>query len=75
MRVDYIQQKSYQTNEMSEREWWIRYKTDASVIHHRRQNFRYKRPLSEESLLQSLKDRNFFRYVQCDFEFPQHLRR
>ena len=70
MRRDYIQQKGYQVVEMWEREWWSLYKTDASVKSHRRKNFPYRRPLSEEGLMQRIIDGRLFRYVQCDIEVP-----
>ena len=74
MRRDYIQQKGYQIVEMWECEWWSLYKTDASVKNLLRENFPYKRPLSEEPLLQGIIDGRLFGYVQCDIEVPQHLR-
>ena len=74
MRRDYIQQKAYQIVEMWECEWWSLYKTDASVKSHLRQSFPYKRPLSEEQLLQGIIDGRLFGYVQCDIEVSQHLR-
>ena len=73
MRRDYIQQKCYQIVEMWECEWWSLYKTDASVKSHLRENFPYKRPLSEEGLLQGIIDGRLFGYVQCDIEVPEHL--
>ena len=73
MRRDYIQQKGYQSLEMWECEWWSLYKTDASVKSHLRENFPYKRPLSEEQLLQGIIDGRLFAYVQCDIEVPDHL--
>ena len=74
MRRDYIQQKGYQIVEMWECEWWSLYKTDASVKSHLRENFPYRRPLSEEGLLQGFIDGRLFGYVQCDIEVPEHLR-
>ena len=75
MRRDFIQQKGYQIVEMWECEWWSLYKTgDASVKSHLRENFPYKRPLSEEQLLQGNIDGRLFGYVQCDIEVPEHLR-
>ena len=74
MRTDYIQQKGYQIVEMWECEWWSLYKTDASVKSHLRENFPYKRPLSEEQLLQGIIDGQLFGYVQYDIEVPEHLR-
>ena len=73
MRRDYIQQKVYQIEEMWECEWWSLYKTDATVQSLLRENFPYKRPLSEEQLLQGIIDGQLFGYVQCDIEFPEHL--
>ena len=74
MRRDYIQQKGYQIVEMWECEWWSLYKTDASVENHLRENFPYRRPLSEEGLMQEIIDGRLFGYVQCDIEVPEHLR-
>ena len=74
MRRDYIQQKGYQIVEMWECEWRSLYETDASVKCHLRENFPYKRPLSEEQLLQGIIDGRLFGYVQCDIEVPEHLR-
>ena len=74
MRRDYIQQKGYQIIEMFECEWWCLYKTDAPVKSYLRANFPYKRPLSEEQLLQQIIDGRLFGYVQCDIEVPEHLR-
>ena len=59
---------------MWECEWWSLCKTDASVKSHLRENFPYKRLLSEEQLLQGIIDRQLFGYVQCDIEVPEHLR-
>ena len=75
MRRDYIQQKDYQIVEMWRCEWWSLYKFgDASVKSHLRENFLYRRPLSEEQLLQGFIDGRFFGYFQCDIEVPEHLR-
>ena len=73
MSRDHIQQKSYQIVEMWECEWWRLYKTDASVKNHLRENFPYKRPLSEEQLLQGIIDGRLFDYVQCDIKVPENL--
>ena len=74
MRRDYIQQKGHQIVEMWECEWWSLYKTDASVKSHLRENFPYRRPLSEEGLLQGIIVGRLFGYVQFDIEVPEHLR-
>ena len=59
---------------MWECEWWRLYKTDAPVKSYLRANFPYKRPLSEEQLLQRIIDGRLFGNVQCDIEVPEHLR-
>ena len=74
MRKEYIQQKGYENIEMWECEWWRLYKTDAPVKSYLRANFPYKRPLSEEQLLQRIIDGQLFGHVQCDIEVPEHLR-
>ena len=74
MRKEYIQQKGDKIIEMWECEWWSLYKTDAPVKSYLRANFPYKRPLSEEQLLQGITDGRRFGYVQCDNEVPEHLR-
>ena len=73
MRRDYLQQKGYQIVEMWECGWRSPYKTDASVKSHLRENFPYKRPSSEEKLLQGIIHGRLFGYVQCDIEVPEHL--
>ena len=74
MRRDYIQQKGYQIVEMLECEWWSFFKVDASVKSHLRENFSYKRSLSEKQLLKRIIDGQLIGYVQCDIEVPEHLR-
>ena len=74
MRRDYIQQKGYEIVEMWECEWWSLYKTDAPVKSYLGAIFPYKRPLSEEQLLQKIIDGRLFGYVQCDIEVPEQLR-
>ena len=74
LRRDYIQQKGYQIVEMWERELWSLYQTNASVKSHLRENFPYKRPLSEEQLLQRIINGPLFGYVQRDIEVRGNLR-
>ena len=58
---------------MWECEGWNLLKTDAAVKSHLREN--YKRPLSEDRLMQVKIEGRLSGYVQCDFEVPQHVRR
>ena len=74
MRKEYIQQKGYKVFEMWECNWWKLYRTDATVKNHLRANFPYQRPLSEERLMQEIKSRRLFGYVQCDLKVPEHLK-
>ena len=74
MRRAYISNKGYNVIEMWECEWWKLYKSNSLVKQHLRESFPYKLPLTEEGLLQRIKDGNLFGYLQCDIEVPEHLR-
>ena len=74
MRREYIQQKGYKINEMWECNWWELNRTDATVKNHLRAKFPYQRPLSEERLMQEIKSRRRFGYVQCDLRVPEQLK-
>ena len=70
----YIQQTGYKIIEIWECNWWELHRTDAPVKSYLRANFAYRRPLSEEQLLQGIIDGRLFGYVQCDIEVPEHQR-
>ena len=74
MRNDYIQQKRYKIIEIWECNWWELYRTGATVKKHLRASFPYRRHLSEEQLVQEIKIRKLFGYVQCDLKVPEHLK-
>ena len=74
MRKEFIQQKRYKIIEYWECNWWEIYRTDATVKNHLRANFPCQRPLSGERLMQMIKSRMLFGYVQCDLKVPEHLR-
>ena len=74
MRKEYIQLKGCKIFELWECNWCGLYRTDATVINHLRANFPYQRPLSEERLLQKIKSRKLYGYVQCDLKIPVHLK-
>ena len=74
LRRGYIQEKSFTVIEMWECEWWRLYKTTTKVKLHIRENFPYKRSLTEQQLLEGIKKGNLFGYVQCDIEVPENLR-
>ena len=72
-RRDYPQQKGFQNVEIWQCEWWCSlYKSDEKVKSHLREKFR--RPSSEEQLLQGIIDGRLFGYVQGHNEVPENLR-
>ena len=74
MRRGYKQDKSLTVIEKWEYDWWRLYKTTANVKLHIRENFAYRRSLTEHQLLEGIKKGNLFGYVQCDIEVPENLR-
>ena len=74
LRRHYVQEKGYKVIEMWECEWWRLYKTNNTVKQHIRGHFPYRRSLAAEQLLEEIKERKLFGYVQCDFEEPENLR-
>ena len=73
LRRGYIQEKGFTVIEMWECEWWRLYKTTTKVKLHIRENFPYRRSLTEHQLLEGMKKGNLFGYVQCDIEVPEKL--
>ena len=59
---------------MWECEWWRLYKTTINVKLYIRENFPYRRSLTEHQLLEGIKKGNLFGYVQCDVEVPKNMR-
>ena len=74
LRQGYIQEKAFTVNEMWECECRRLYKTTTKVKLHIRENFPYRRSLTEQQLLEGIKKGNLFGYVQCDIEVPENLR-
>ena len=66
LRREYLIERGYKNQEMWECEWWGHFKTDYSVKNHVKTYFPYKRPVSTDSLLEKIKNRSLFGYVQCD---------
>ena len=60
---------------MWEWEWWNLCKTTTCFKEHLRESFPYKRPLSEENLLEQIRSGKLFGYVQCDIEAPEELKK
>ena len=74
LRRSYIQEKRFTVKELWECEWWRLYKTTSKVKLHIRENFPYRRSLTEQQLLEGIKKGSLFGYVQCDIEVPEELR-
>ena len=74
LRRSYIQEKGFTVNEMWECKWWRLYKTTSNVKVHIRENFPYRRSLTEQQLPEGIKKGSVFGYVECDIEVPKNLR-
>ena len=74
LRWSYIQEKGFTVIEMWECEWWRLYKTITNVKLHLRENFPYRRSLTEQLLLERKKKGNLIGYIQSDIEKPENLR-
>ena len=73
LRRGYLQEKGFTVVEMWECEWWRLYKTTINVKLLKRENFSYRRSLTEQQLLEGIKKGNLFGYAQCDIEVPENL--
>ena len=56
LKRSYIQEKGFTVIEMWECVWWRLYKTTTDVKLHIRENFPYRRSLTEHQLLEGIKD-------------------
>ena len=74
LRRDYLRNKGYKVVEIWECNWWETVKDDESVKIHVRNNFPFKLPLTQESLLTKISEDKLFGYVQCDLEVPEGLK-
>ena len=74
LRRDYLRNKGYKVVEIWECNWWETVKGDESVKIQVRNNFPFKLPLTQESLLTKIREHKLFGYVQCDLEVPDGLK-
>ena len=74
LRRDYIQENGFTVIEMWKCEWWRLYKTIINDKLHIREIFPYRRSLTEHQLLEGIKKRNLFGYVQYDIEVIRNLK-
>ena len=68
-----MRNKGYKVVEIWECNWWETVKGDESVKTQVRNNFPFKPPLTQESLLTKIRE-ELFGYVQCDLEVPDGLK-
>ena len=74
LRRGYIQEKVFTVTKTWKCEWWRLYKTTTNVKLHIRENFCYRRSLTEHQLLAGIKKINLFGYVQFDIEVIEKLK-
>ena len=74
LKRSYIEDKGFTVIERWEHEWWRLYKTATNVKLHIRENFHYRRLLTELQLLGGKRRGNPFGYVRCDIEVLKNLR-
>ena len=59
---------------MWECEWWQNFKTNEKFKNHIQSNFLYKIPLSNDSLLGTIRDGSLYGYIPCDLFVPAELK-
>ena len=74
LRRDYLRNKGYKVVEIWECNWLESLKGDEYVKIHVRNNFPFKLPLTQESLLAKIREDKLFGYVQCDLAVPDGLK-
>ena len=74
LRRGNIQEKGLTVIKMWECECWRHYKTTTNDKLHVRENFAYRRSVTEQQLLGGIMNGNLFGDVQCDIEMPKKLR-
>ena len=68
------EKKDFAVIEMWDSKCWRLYKTSNNVKKHIRENFRFKRSLATEHLLEKIENGKLCGYGQCDIEVPDNLR-
>ena len=69
-----MRNKGKKVIEIWECNWWETLKGDESLEVHVRNNFPFKLPLTQESLLAKIKEDKLSGYVQCDLKIPDGLK-
>ena len=71
LRRSYIQEKGFNVIEKKECEWWRFYKTTSNVELNIRENFPYRRSLTEHKILKGIKKGNLFGHVNATLKYPK----
>ena len=72
-RKEYIIGKGFQVIEIWECCWWKQVKDDKDIRERLKKNFPFRKPLSEQQIMQQIKNNTLFGYVQCDLSVPKPL--
>ena len=70
LRGDYKQEKSFTVNDKWECEWWRLYKTSTNVKLHIRENFPYRRSLTEHQRLEA-KKKTYLATFNATLKYPK----
>ena len=72
-RKNFIIGKGYEKVEIWECLWWKPVRDDKTLKERLKINFPFRKPLSEQQLLQHIDNGSLFWYVQCDLSVLKHL--
>ena len=72
-RKNFIIGKAFEIVEVWECLWWKQVRDDKTLKEHLKINFPFRKPLSEQQLLQQIDNGSLFGYVQCDLSVPKNL--
>ena len=71
LRRSCIQKNGFTVIEMWEYQWWRLYKTTANVKLHIRENFPYRRSLTEQQLLEGIKKEAYLATFNATLKYPK----
>ena len=70
-RRGYIQDKGFTVMEMWECEWWRLYRTTTNVKLHIRENFPYRRSLTEQQFLEKIRKKTYLATFNATLKYPK----
>ena len=71
LRRSYLQEKGFTVIEMWECQWWRLYKTTANVKLQIRENFPYRRSLTEQQLLEGIENEAYLATFNATLKYPK----